>query len=267
MSFLHSGRRAQPMQAEHLRNLELIRWRPLCTSPGKESRTCDCTVWSVLVAAVVVGGCSGPEAVGCREQAICQPRPVSRRDDPRSLRRLRRRDRSGREPLRQAPAAREITIPAGTLLRVTLDTPVGFRYQPRRASRSTRISRDAIRRARVRPCCPPARASAGVVTDATRSAKVKGRAHVALRFDSLTPRGDDERYAIRTASIGTHGGRDKAEGRGRDRRAGRGRRDDRRAGRRQEGRARRHRGRRRRRHGGGPLDARQGSAARRKARR
>ena len=29
----------------------------------------------------------------------------------------------------------------------------------------------------------------GVVTDATRSAKVKGRAHLALRFDSLTPHG------------------------------------------------------------------------------
>ena len=42
----------------------------------------------------------------------------------------------------------------------------------------------------------------GVVTDATRSAKVKGRAHVAIRFDSLTPHGDDRRYAIRTASVG-----------------------------------------------------------------
>jgi hypothetical protein len=41
----------------------------------------------------------------------------------------------------------------------------------------------------------------GVVTDATRSAKVKGRAHLAMRFDSLTPHGDDQRYAIQTASI------------------------------------------------------------------
>ena len=43
---------------------------------------------------------------------------------------------------------------------------------------------------------------AGVVTDATRSAKVKGRAHFAVRFDSLTPSGDDERYEIRTTSVG-----------------------------------------------------------------
>ena len=42
----------------------------------------------------------------------------------------------------------------------------------------------------------------GVVTDATPSAKVKGRAHLAVRFDSLTPRGGDERYRIETAAIG-----------------------------------------------------------------
>jgi hypothetical protein len=40
------------------------------------------------------------------------------------------------------------------------------------------------------------------VTTATRSAKVKGRAHVAMRFDSLTSRGDDQRYPIRTAPVG-----------------------------------------------------------------
>ena len=34
------------------------------------------------------------------------------------------------------------------------------------------------------------------------SAKVKGRAHVAVRFDSVTPRGDDERYDIQTAAVG-----------------------------------------------------------------
>jgi len=43
---------------------------------------------------------------------------------------------------------------------------------------------------------------AGVVTDAKRSGKVKGRAHVAVRFNSLTPRGADERYTIHTAAIG-----------------------------------------------------------------
>ena len=40
------------------------------------------------------------------------------------------------------------------------------------------------------------------MTDAKRSGKVKGRAHVAVRFNSLTPRGADERYTIHTAAIG-----------------------------------------------------------------
>ena len=42
----------------------------------------------------------------------------------------------------------------------------------------------------------------GVVTDAKRSGKVKGRAHVAVRFDSLTPSGSNDRYAIHTSSVG-----------------------------------------------------------------
>jgi hypothetical protein len=41
----------------------------------------------------------------------------------------------------------------------------------------------------------------GVVTEAAQSGKVKGRAHVALRFNSITPRGDDQRYDIRTAAV------------------------------------------------------------------
>src|SRR4029078_5342164 len=36
---------------------------------------------------------------------------------------------------------------------------------------------------------------------ATRAAKVQGRAHVAIRFTSLTPQGGDERYTIRTAAV------------------------------------------------------------------
>jgi hypothetical protein len=42
----------------------------------------------------------------------------------------------------------------------------------------------------------------GVVTDATRSGKVKGRAHVAVKFESLSPAGGDEHYTIRTSAVG-----------------------------------------------------------------
>src|SRR5205814_6587957 len=106
-------------------------------------------------------------------------------------------------PAETAPVAnswREITIPAGTQLAVTLDTPVG--------SDTSRVEQPVTahlaRAIQVRGNAALAAGSrlTGVVTDATRSAKVKGRAHVAMRFDSLTPSGDDQRYAIRTASVG-----------------------------------------------------------------
>jgi uncharacterized membrane protein len=44
---------------------------------------------------------------------------------------------------------------------------------------------------------PEGSAVNGVVTDAKRSGKVKGRAHVALRFDSVIPRGDNEDDAVK----------------------------------------------------------------------
>jgi hypothetical protein len=95
---------------------------------------------------------------------------------------------------------RDITIPAGTRLTITLDTPVGS---------ATSRAEDAVTAHLTQPIrvqgytvLGAGSRVTGVVTDATRSAKVKGRAHVAMRFDSLTPHGDDQRYAIRTASVG-----------------------------------------------------------------
>jgi hypothetical protein len=41
----------------------------------------------------------------------------------------------------------------------------------------------------------------GVVTDATRSGKVKGLAHLAVRFNTITPAHADEKYRMTTATI------------------------------------------------------------------
>ena len=144
-------------------------------------------------------------------------------------------------------------------LPIVLDTGRRFRHQPRRAagrrasrSRGHRRRRDGARRT--------ARACHGVVTDATRSAKVKGRAHVAVRFDSRDAA--RRRRALRDPDdVGRpHRAGDEEGRRGEDRRAGRGRRDHRRDRRRQEGRGHRHgdadvprRRRHRRRHGGRSL--------------
>lgn len=95
---------------------------------------------------------------------------------------------------------REVTIPAGTRLAIVLDTSVGSDTSrveaPVRAhlARPLSVHGETVLAAGSRV--------SGVVTDATRSARVKGRAHVAVRFDTLMPRGDDQRYAIQTAPVG-----------------------------------------------------------------
>lgn len=95
---------------------------------------------------------------------------------------------------------REVTIPAGTALSLVLDTGVGSDIsrveQPVQAHLARAV---VVRGATVLPQGSPV---SGVVTSAVRSGKVKGRAHVAVRFDSVTPRGLDERYRMRTAAVG-----------------------------------------------------------------
>ena len=100
-----------------------------------------------------------------------------------------------------AAGAREITLPAGTRLPIVLDTPVGSDTSRAEQAVHAHLSRPVtIGGATV--LTAGSRVS-GVVTDAKRSGKVKGRAHVAVRFDTLVAGGGDaERYAIRTASVG-----------------------------------------------------------------
>ena len=103
---------------------------------------------------------------------------------------------------KREPEFREITIPAGTRLPVTLDSAVGSdisRVEERvQAHTSRAVTVDDV------AVVPAGSEISGVVTDATASAKVKGRAHVAMRFDTLVPEGADfagERYAIQTAPV------------------------------------------------------------------
>jgi len=98
------------------------------------------------------------------------------------------------------PVWHDVTLPAGTVLPVVLDTTVGSDI-----SRIEQPVRGHLARGVViggRTVVGGGSAVSGVVTDAKRSGRVKGLAHVAMRFDTLTPSGADERYRIRTASIG-----------------------------------------------------------------
>jgi len=98
-----------------------------------------------------------------------------------------------------APVYKEITLPAGTALRLDLKSEV--------ASDSSKVEdavRASLRQAVVidgQTVLPAGTELAGTVTDVARSGRVKGLAKVAYRFTSL--RHDSERYDITTATI-TH---------------------------------------------------------------
>jgi len=95
------------------------------------------------------------------------------------------------------PTYREVTLPAGTTLRLELKSAV--------ASDTSRVE-DAVRAELRRAVAldgqtilPAGTELAGTVTDVAQAGRVKGRARVAYRFDSL--RYDSERYTIATAAI------------------------------------------------------------------
>jgi hypothetical protein len=95
------------------------------------------------------------------------------------------------------PEFREVTIPAGTVLRLTLQSAV--------ASDSSQVE-DTVR-AELRQAVsvdgtavlPAGTEVVGTVTDVRRSGRVKGRALVAYRFNSLRATG--ERYEIHTTPL------------------------------------------------------------------
>ena len=95
------------------------------------------------------------------------------------------------------PEYREVTIPAGTTLRLNLQSAVssdGSQVEDTvRATLRQAVTVDG------QTVLPSGTELVGTVTDAERSGRVKGRARVAYRFNSL--RYDSERYPITTAQI------------------------------------------------------------------
>jgi hypothetical protein len=101
---------------------------------------------------------------------------------------------------RKGDSVREVTLPAGTHLPIVLDTTVGSDIskieQPVHAHLAHAVAVQG------KTVLPEGTRLSGVVTDAQRSGKVKGRAHVAVRFDTLVPAGQDDRYRIDTTAVG-----------------------------------------------------------------
>lgn len=97
------------------------------------------------------------------------------------------------------PEYREVTIPAGTVLPIELQSSVSSdNSRPEDQVRGTlrrSITIDGIE------VLPAGTGALGHVTVAEQSARVKGRARVAFRFTRLDPPGEAERIAVRTGTI------------------------------------------------------------------
>jgi hypothetical protein len=103
-------------------------------------------------------------------------------------------------PAVERTALREVTIPAGTSLPVTLETSVGSDTSAVETPVHAHLTRPVVIHGET--VLPAGSRVSGIVTDAKRSGRVKGRAHLALRFDSLTPANADARYTIHTTAVG-----------------------------------------------------------------
>jgi hypothetical protein len=94
----------------------------------------------------------------------------------------------------------EVTVPAGTRLPVVLDTPVGSDTSSAEEPVRAHLARGVV--VGGREVLASGSRVTGVVSSAKESGRVKGLAHIGLRFDTLIPEGSDQRYRIQTAAVG-----------------------------------------------------------------
>jgi hypothetical protein len=95
------------------------------------------------------------------------------------------------------PEFREVTIPAGTVLPLRLTSNVGSDISGLEDPVHAQLRRTITIRGI--GALPAGSAVSGYVTEAQRSAKVKGRARVGFRFNTVTARG--ESYRVSTSSV------------------------------------------------------------------
>ncbi|HMF98297.1 MAG TPA: hypothetical protein VKE96_28550 [Vicinamibacterales bacterium] len=162
---------------------------------------------AVVSMTIVGGACSGANANGAVQNSLVTPAQAAARDAHGNAVATNGHANVAAEAApgagTESPAARrvrEVTIPAGTVLPIVLDTTVGSDTSRVEQSVAAHLSRPITFHGET--VLPAGSRVRGVVTDAKPSGRVKGRAHLAVRFDSLSPRGDDQRYEIRAASIG-----------------------------------------------------------------
>jgi hypothetical protein len=166
----------------------------------------------LVVMSMVVTGCErrdqrGSSPAATPEQKAAAPATTTRQATPDArpasgpAEQTAARDRvpANEPPLSlRGPQFREVTLPAGTVLRLRLESPIASDTSsiedPVRATLRQPIIVDAVE------VLPPGTPFIGAVTAAQRSGKVKGRAAVAFHFSELTL--GEEQYDVRTAPIG-----------------------------------------------------------------
>ena len=110
---------------------------------------------------------------------------------------------SGAAPVRQvatkapAPSYREVTIPSGTTLSLSLTTALASDTSKVEDAVNAELTHAVI--VDGRDVLPAGSTVAGQVTSADASGRVKGRAQVAFRFDTLTTGGT--KYDMQTAGL------------------------------------------------------------------
>ena len=186
----------------------------------------------------LIGACSGCTR-RARARTNWRPRPATRVSATRTADARgdeRRRSRAGDRAADAAaaatvePAYRDVTLPAGTVLPVDLETAVGSDISRVEQPVSGRLRR-AVTVDGVEVLAAGTVVS-GHVTAAQRPGKVKGRGMIAMRFTQLDTPGAGTTRDQHGDDLAARAG-DEEEGRGEDRRAGRGRRRHRRHRRRQ----------------------------------
>jgi hypothetical protein len=152
---------------------------------------------------IIIGLLAGGMAMGACDRANPAPAangmPLAETSAPAKANPIATAGSAEAAPAARTAAVREITLPAGTSLPIVLDTTVGSDVSKVEEAVQAHLSRAVV--ASGITVLPEGSRVTGVVTDATRSGKVKGRAHVAMRFTTLVPRGEEERYQIRTSPI------------------------------------------------------------------
>src|SRR5262245_50789258 len=86
---------------------------------------------------------------------------------------------------------REVTIPAGTVLRLQLSQPLGSDFSHVEEPVNARIASPIVLNGRT--VVPVGATASGSVIDAERSGRVKGRARLGMRFTSLRIPSDSAR--------------------------------------------------------------------------